>query len=140
VSGRKGHSGRRSTASLRAPLFGEVSVGDSGPGYTVHELYELLGKLYTHGEALPDELWRELRGLIEWHISQLPWTPGLIDMLRWFYVREGFERGHRVVDNSVYEYAAEKVTGTPAAGGAAAMKASYSKARRRCREVTGFVL
>lgn len=63
-------------------------------------------------------------------LSEGPWTLAQIQRLRWFYVGQALDQGKRREDDSAYEYAADKLRGSPAEGEVDTMKKSYNKMQR----------
>lgn len=63
-------------------------------------------------------------------LAEEPWTSRQIQRLRWFYVCQALDQGERRLDDSAYEYAADKLRGSPAEGEVDTMKKSYDETQR----------
>ena len=63
-------------------------------------------------------------------LAEEPWTARQIQRLRWFYVCQALDQGERREDDSAYEYAADKLRGSPAEGGVDTMKKGYDEMQR----------
>jgi hypothetical protein len=101
MAGKKGHSGRRSAASLRSTITPWISptTGEAlTRAPTMHELRDFKRLLMTNAEHMPDDVYVKLASLIDWLISREPWSMQLIHMTRWFFVREGLHKGHKLID------------------------------------------
>src|SRR5271157_4287594 len=53
------------------------------------------------------------------------WTWEQVHLYRWYFVRYAIHAGQRMVDDTAFRYAADRVANTPAHGGTAAMRRSY---------------
>jgi hypothetical protein len=138
MPGKKGHSGRRSEASLYTPPGKRISPQtgeETTDDYTILELCQLQFNLVSQADQVPNDIYRDYKQLLDWLISRRRWSAQQIHMWRWIHGRFGFSEGYRDVDDSVWEYAAKKVAKSPAQGGPAAMKASYHWMEKRWREV-----
>jgi hypothetical protein len=142
MTGKKGHSGRRSAASLRPPIVPWLSptTGESlTRAPTVHELRDFKCLLMDNAHRLPDDVYVKLESLIDWLISREPDSMQLVHMTREWFIREGLRRGHKLIDLTAYDYAAKQIASipifAPAWGGAAAMKDSHEWLERRQHEL-----
>lgn len=121
-------SGRRSAASLR----------QTAPAPSLYELREMLRQLLVHAEQIPEGLYLDLRQLLERQIAQIPWSMERVHAMRWAMVGCRCQDGKKLVDisfpDSAFTAAAEALADLPAAGGPAAIKASYYEVEAQRRD------
>jgi hypothetical protein len=102
-------------------------------------VYHLLGALDMCGpfRPLPNWLFTAVRGVLA---ARLPQEPDL-HSARWLMVREGKQKregsNKTPTWEDAYEYASERLAGTPWAGEPRTMKASYLIARHRLQHRVG---
>jgi hypothetical protein len=138
MAGKKGRSGRRSKASLCIPIpplpWTSPTTGEPlTRAPTVYEFWEFKRQLVTNRGHMPDDLFDKLNSLFNWLISREPWPMEMVHNWRRSLVIYGLREGHKLIDDSAYEYAAKEAAGTPARGDMAAMKDSYFKFEKRLR-------
>jgi hypothetical protein len=103
----------------------------------IPELRWVRAELNNHADKLPPQLLANLNWLIfwaGWKLEHEPWTPQQIQYQRFCVVREGYELAVRKglktgLWKAAYNYAKEKLAGSPAECGIEMLRKSYEAER-----------
>lgn len=104
-------------------------VGEPTPEDLWDQLRELMERQAgPDPDRLPKEIYLRRRRLLEWLITHP--TPEQIHWLRWRAVSMALDKGYRREDDGAYEAAARSLERTPAEAGPDAMKKSFDKMQK----------